>query len=55
MAKSADDRFQTAGELGKAALAATRDAGSAPPWRESRRADRRATERRADPEAPTAA
>jgi serine/threonine-protein kinase len=55
MAKSADDRFQTAGELGKAALAATRDAGSAPPWRESRRADRRAAERRADPEAPTAA
>jgi serine/threonine-protein kinase len=52
MAKAPDDRFQTAGELGKAALAATRDAGSAPQWREHVRAD---PANRAGPEAPTAA
>jgi serine/threonine-protein kinase len=52
MAKAPDDRFQTAGELGKAALAATRDAGSAPPWREHVRGD---SGRRAGPDAPTAA
>ena len=48
MAKAPDDRYATAGELGREALAAAEGAGVAPAWQE-----RRPAGRRADPDAPT--
>ena len=48
MAKAPDDRYGSAGELGREALAAAEAAGAPPPWTEERVAGRRA-----DPDAPT--
>ena len=50
MAKAPAERYATAGELGRAALAAAEAAGPAPPWHEGRAAGPRA-----DPDAPTVA
>jgi serine/threonine protein kinase len=51
MAKRPEERYASAGELGRAALTASEDAGAAPPWTVGSEPSGRAA---ADPDAPTA-